>query len=154
MIHFNWHYFRCITIKGGMRKLLSLVLSTVVLAGTALAAVNFNSIYASLKSGNALELSKFFDERILLTIKGGEFNIQNTYSKAQAKGIMADFFGKSKPNKFDEKHRNDQSNKPLYRIGYLLTNKGTYRTLIRVKEKDGKLKIQEIELSLDKSAGQ
>ncbi|MCB0736250.1 MAG: DUF4783 domain-containing protein [Bacteroidetes bacterium] len=134
-----------------MRNFRHILLFMLVATTLVASAASLKKIYNALKAGDANDLSSYFDDRILLTIKGGGFNIQNTYSKTQAKGVIKDFFEKSNPSAFDEKHRNDDKEKPLYSIGYLKTKKGTYRTLIRVKGSDGNMKIQEIELSLDKS---
>lgn len=102
----------------------------------------------SLKTGNATALSDFFEEQVELTIQGGEFNIQNNYSKVQARNILVNFFKKNTVKNFETKH-SGQSNWSKYIIGYLETEHGKYRTLVRYLSKDNILKIQELELTLE-----
>jgi len=67
----------------------------------------------SLKTGNATALSDFFEEQVELTIQGGEFNIQNNYSKVQARNILVNFFKKNPVKNFETKH-SGQSNWSKY----------------------------------------
>lgn len=107
---------------------------------------NFENIYAALKSGNSKELSKYFDNQIELTIKGASVNAQNTYSKTQATSIMKEFFSQVKPVSFKELHGGAANEWLKYKIGYLTTEKGKFRLMLRVKETKGSILIQEIEL--------
>lgn len=102
----------------------------------------------AMKTGNAKALSEYFDEQVELTIQGGEFSIQNNYSKVQTENILSTFFNKSQAKSFDVKHPG-QHNWFKYIIGYLETDNGKYRTLIKYLAKDGQLIIQEIELTLE-----
>ena len=54
--------------------------------------IDYKPLELAMKSANAKGIAKFFDEQIELTIQGGEFNIQNSYSKSQAQSILSNFF--------------------------------------------------------------
>lgn len=101
-----------------------------------------------MKSANAKGISKFFDEQIELTIQGGEFNIQNSYSQSQAQSILSNFFEKNEVKNFETKH-SGSSSWSKYIIGYLTTDKGKYRSLIRYLNTKGELTVQELELTLE-----
>ena len=102
----------------------------------------------AMKTGNAKALSEYFDEQVELTIQGGEFSIQNNYSKVQTENILSTFFKKAHVKSFDVKHPG-QHNWFKYIIGYLETETGKYRTLIKYMVKDDQLIIQEVELTLE-----
>ncbi len=102
----------------------------------------------ALKNSNAKGLAQFFDEQIELTIQGGEFNIQNSYSRSQAQSILENFFEKHEIEGFETKH-SGESSWSKYIIGYLNTKNGKYRSLVRYLNTEGALTIQEIELTLE-----
>ncbi|MFY0674229.1 MAG: DUF4783 domain-containing protein [Bacteroidia bacterium] len=110
--------------------------------------VDYMPLELAMKSANAKNVSKFFDKQIELTIQGGEFNIQNSYSKSQAQSILANFFEKNEVNDFETKH-SGSSSWSKYIIGYLTTEQGKYRSLIRYLNTKGELTIQELELTLE-----
>jgi hypothetical protein len=110
--------------------------------------IDYKPLELAMKSANAKGISKFFDEQIELTIQGGEFNIQNSYSQSQAQSILSNFFEKNEVKNFETKH-SGSSSWSKYIIGYLTTDKGKYRSLIRYLNTKGELTVQELELTLE-----
>lgn len=109
---------------------------------------DFAGFSTALKTGNAKLLSGYFDEHIELAIQGLEYDIQNNYSKVQAKNIVTDFFKKSVVTGFEAKI-NGEHKWTQYIIGYLSTEEGRYRTLVRYVNSNGTIRIQELELTLE-----
>jgi hypothetical protein len=92
-----------------------------------------------MKSGNATEVAKYFDETVEITFA----DKSNSYSKQKAEQVLRDFFTENSVSGFDVIHqsKNDDSQ---YCIGNLITKKGTFRTMIYVKQKNQKQVIQEL----------
>jgi len=110
--------------------------------------IDYAGFSTTLKSGNAKLLAEYFDDHIELTIKGNEYDIQNNYSKVQARNILADFFQKIDVQDFEAKI-NGEHKWTRYVIGYLTGAEDQYRTLVRYVNEDGTIKIQELELTLE-----
>lgn len=110
--------------------------------------IDYKPLELAMKSANAKGIAKFFDEQIELTIQGGEFNIQNSYSKSQAQSILSNFFEKNAVENFETKH-SGSSSWSKYIIGYLNTEQGKYRSLIRYLNTEEELTVQELELTLE-----
>jgi hypothetical protein len=98
-----------------------------------------DGVIGALKSGNAGELGRFFDENVLLTLP----DKSDTYSKAQAQSIVKDFFGNNKVKGFEVKHKGEQ-NGGEYCIGTLATSQGSFRTTVFAKNKSGKQLVNEV----------
>lgn len=109
---------------------------------------DFKPFEIALKTGNAKALSTYFDEQVELSIQGADYNIQNNYSRAQAKNILINFFKDNKATSYSTKHTG-ASDWSKYIIGYLTTDKGKYRTLLRYIKSEEGLRIQELELTLE-----
>lgn len=110
--------------------------------------VDYRPLELALKTGNAPALSEYFEGQIELKVEGGGYEIQNSYSKVQAKNILVSFFKKVKVKSFETKH-SGASNWSKYIIGYLQTDQGNYRTLVMYSNKDGLIRIQEMEFIQD-----
>lgn len=80
------------------------------------------------KSGNAQELSAYFNKTIEIEIDGEE----NFYSKAQAELLMKDFFNKNKPTKFQVNHKGAKDSNG-FAIGTLTTDSKIFRVSIFLK---------------------
>jgi hypothetical protein len=102
----------------------------------------FDEIAIALKSGNASEVSKYFDTSIELRTLGKS----NVYSKNQAEMVLKDFFDNNQPKNFTVIHRGASAKGARYAIGNLETAKGTYRTYLYIKDVSGKLYIQELSI--------
>jgi hypothetical protein len=101
--------------------------------------ISLTNIINAMKSGNATEVAKYFDETVEITFA----DKSNSYSKQKAEQVIRDFFTKNSVSSFDVIHqsKNDDSQ---YCIGNLITKNGTFRTMIYVKQKNQKQVIQEL----------
>jgi hypothetical protein len=119
--------------------LLITVAFTLVLASSFKPAISIDNVIGALRSGNAMELSKYMDENVDISLP----DRSDSYSKSQAVLILKDFFGRNGVAGFDVKHKGDNSGNQ-YCIGTLQTKAGTYRTTVFMKAQDGKQLIKEI----------
>ncbi|MBC7905028.1 MAG: DUF4783 domain-containing protein [Gemmatimonadaceae bacterium] len=101
-----------------------------------------DDVVVALKSGNANQLSRFFDSRVDITLPDRSDN----YSRTQAEMVLRDFFGSNTVQNFDIRHKGETTGSK-YCIGTLHTRNGDYRTKLLMKQKDDKLVLQEIEFS-------
>ncbi len=116
-----------------------LLASAVMLSSFALQSSSIDDVIKSLRSGNASELSKHFDDNLELTLPDKSDN----YSKAQAQVILKDFFGNNSVRGFELKHKGDSPG-GHYCIGTLQTSSGNFRTNVFMKIKAGKEVVREI----------
>ena len=98
-----------------------------------------DGVIGALRSGNANELSKYFDENVELTLPVES----NSYSKAQAQVIVRDFFSNNGVKGFDLKHKGDAPG-GHYCIGTLNTKSGQFRAHVFMKAKGNKELVKEI----------
>ena len=92
-----------------------------------------DEVIGALRSGNANELAKYFDDNIELTLPDKSDN----YSKAQALLIVKDFFDNNDVKGFDLKHKGDSPG-GHFCIGTLQTKVGNFRTNVFMKTKGNK----------------
>ena len=87
-----------------MKKIFTylLVASTLMLSSFTLQN-GIDEVVGALRSGNANELAKYFDDNVELTLPDKSDN----YSKAQALLIVKDFFGNNDVKGFDLKHKGE-----------------------------------------------
>ncbi len=104
-----------------MKKIALFVAGVCILSTVAVAKIP-DDIILALKTGNAKELTKYFDTTIELVVA----NKENVYSKSQAEIILRDFFQQHTPENFILIHEGGKENS-RYAIGNLMTNKGMYR---------------------------
>lgn len=93
----------------------------------------------ALKSGNASQLSGFFNSSIELAIPGKE----DIYSNQQAELIMKDFFAKHVPSNFVILHKGGKEGSQ-YAIGNLTTSSGNFRVTLLIKLRDNKPYIHQL----------
>jgi len=93
----------------------------------------------ALKTGNSLQLSKYFNTSIELAIPGKE----DIYSSKQAELIMKDFFTKHVPSNFVVLHKGGKEGSQ-YAIGNLTTSNGNFRVTLWVKLKENKPYIHQL----------
>jgi Domain of unknown function (DUF4783) len=101
--------------------------------------IEMDDIVVALKSGNASQLSKYFDNRIDLSLQGKSDN----YSRSQAQMIIRDFFSNNEVRNFEVKHRGEQ-NGDLYCVGTLQTRSGNFRTTLFMKQKGDRQILQDL----------
>jgi hypothetical protein len=98
-----------------------------------------DNVISALRSGNASELSKYFDDNVELTLP----DKSDSYSKAQAQQIVRDFFSNNNVKGFDLKHKGDSPG-GHFCIGTLQTGAGNFRTNVFLKSKNGREVVKEI----------
>jgi hypothetical protein len=114
-----------------------LLLSVTLYSFSALEGID--DVIASLKSGNAAQISKYFDKTVDITLP----NKSNTYSKSQGEVILRDFFTNNEVKNFQILHKGNNGGSE-YCIGKLTTANNSYRTTIFMKQKGDKQFLQEI----------
>ena len=119
--------------------MLPLLLSTViVLAQTDI----FDKIASSMKSGNSHDVASYFDSSVEMKI----IDKTAVYSRNQAEMVLKDFFERNKVKNFTIIHRGTSSKGARYAIGNLETAQGSFRTYLFVKEAQGNLTIQQLNI--------
>lgn len=97
------------------------------------------SMIDALKSGNAVELSKFFNTSIELAIPGQT----DIYSSQQAELIVKNFFAKHVPSNFVILHKGGKEGSQ-YAIGNLTTSTGNFRVTLLIKQRENKPFIHQL----------
>lgn len=124
-----------------MKKTIKLLLSVLLIATVVKAADVFDDIGTAIRSGDARQIARFFNNNVDLTI----FNQEEVYSKAQAEMVLKDFFSKNAPKSFTIIHKGVSKEGARYAIGTLTTTQGqNIRTYFFVKESGGNSSIQEL----------
>ena len=100
---------------------------------------DIEQVIVALKTGDASELSKYFDENVELTLPDKSDN----YSRAQALLILKDFFSNNGVKSFEVKHKGEQAG-GQFCIGTLQTKTGNFRTTVFMKMKAKKQTVKEI----------
>ena len=101
--------------------------------------LEMDDVVTALKSGNASQLSKYFDSRVDIGLPDKSDN----YSRTQAEMVVKDFFISNGVRTFDLKYKSEQ-NGTNYCIGTLQTRNGNYRTTIFMKQKGDKQYLQDL----------
>lgn len=101
--------------------------------------LSFTEVISAIESGNASEVSRFFDNTVEITLPGKS----NSYSKSQAELVLHDFFSSNKIKNFQVIHKSDNA-VSQYCIGNLNTATGVFRTTIYMKQKGDRLVVQEL----------
>ena len=128
------HYLGLLT----MSAILAFSSFTTYTAGKA-TGMEMEDVVVALKSGNATNLSRYFDSRIDLTLPDKSDN----YSRTQAEMILRNFFINAAVRNFEIKYKGD-NNGARYCIGTLKTKSGDYRTRLFMKNRGDKQVVQEI----------
>lgn len=100
-----------------------------------------DGISQAFKTGNAKELSKYFNTNVDLTVT----EKQDIYSKSQAEIILKDFFSKNPPSGFSILHQGGKEGSK-YVIGNLTTSNGTYRVSLLLKNQNNSQVIQQLRI--------
>jgi hypothetical protein len=95
------------------------------------------------QKGNANDLSKFFNDKVELTLPSKS----GVYSKEQAQFIIADFFSNNRPVSFQINHEGTRDNSS-YAIGSYVSSKEKFRFYFLTKNIDNKTVI--IQIRIDK----
>src|SRR3982751_1340230 len=78
---------------------------------------SIDEVAAAMRTGNASEISKFFDTRVDLSFPDKTDN----YSKSQAEMILKDFFASNQVKGFQVKHKGENKDGSQFCIGLLQT---------------------------------
>lgn len=105
---------------------------------------SIDDVVAAMRSGDASQLSRYFDNRIDISLPGKSDN----YSKSQGEMILKDFFTSNKVKSFQIKHRGENKDGSLFCVGTLQTSNGNYRTKFFMKQKGEQQVVQEIGFEL------
>ena len=117
-----------------MKKIFtSFFVSSVLVLSSFTLQSGIDEVIGALRSGNANELAKYFDDNVELTLP----DKSDSYSKAQALLIVKDFFGNNDVKGFDLKHKGDSPG-GHFCIGTLQTKVGNFRTNVFMKAKGNK----------------
>ena len=100
---------------------------------------SIEEVVSAVKSGNANELSRYFDDRIDISLPGKNDN----YSRSQGEMILKDFFSSNDVKDFQIKHKGE-NNGSEYCFGILQTRNGNFRTKLYMKQKGDRQVLQEI----------
>jgi hypothetical protein len=110
---------------------LLLLLSTILFSSFINAdTLEMDDVVVALKSGNASQLSKYFDSRVDISLPDRTDN----YSRTQAEMVIKDFFNSSRVRTFELKYKSEKSGSN-YCLGTLQTENGSYRTTLFMKQK-------------------
>lgn len=123
-----------------MKSFFTSLLITVVFSLSSFTTQNtIDNVIGALRSGNASELAKYFDDNVELTLP----DKSDSYSKAQAQQIVRDFFSNNNVKGFDLKHKGDSPG-GHFCIGTLQTAAGNFRTNVFLKTRNGREVVKEI----------
>ncbi len=117
----------------------SLLLSAALLLSSFKAQDGIDEVISALRSGNATELARYFDDTVELTLP----DKSDSYSRAQAQLIIKDFFSNNGIKGFELKHKGTSPG-GYFAIGTLQTSSGNFRTNVFMKTKNGKDVVKEI----------
>lgn len=124
----------------------NIFLTILLLAGIFLAAGNTyaqevtSKIAASIRSGNAKELSNYFNQTLDLSAPGSE----GTFSKAQAEMIIKNFFVKYPPSSYSQNHQGKSNDGSQYAIGVYKSGNTNFRTYFLLRNIGGKPLIHQL----------
>jgi len=116
-----------------------LVASAIVLSSFGQNNSSIDEVIGALRSGNANELSRYFDDNVEVTLPVKS----DSYSKAQAQLILKDFFANNDVRGFELKHKGDSPG-GHYCIGTLQTKSGNFRAHVFMKSKGDKELVKEL----------
>lgn len=98
-------------------------------------------MYRSLNGGPVINVVKYFDKVVDITIN----DEQSTYSRSQAEVVLKNFLAKNQSKSFSIKYKGiASSDNSLFLIGELRTAHNNYRVSIFFKQKDKNFFLQEI----------
>ena len=127
-----------------MKKILPLTLATLSIFFTSFKPFySIEEVVSAMRSGNANQLSRYFDDRIDIQLPSKSDN----YSRTQAEMILKDFFSSNEVKNFQVKHKGE-NNGAQFCIGLLQTRNGNYRTKLYMKQKGDRQVLQEIGFQL------
>ena len=122
-----------------MKKLLLYFFILTMSSFTFISFTSITEVISAIKSGNASEVAKYFDNTVEITLP----HKSSSYSKGQAQLILHNFFIENPVKDFHVIHQSEKEGS-VYCIGSLTTTNGAFRTTIFMKQSGSKLLIQEL----------
>ena len=119
--------------------LTSLLVASMIVMSSFAQPGTIDEVIGALRTGDATELSKYFDDNVELTLPVKS----DSYSKAQAQVILKDFFVNNNVKGFELKHKGDSPG-GHYCIGTLQTKSGNFRAHVFMKSKGSREVVKEI----------
>ena len=101
-----------------------------------------NQVASALQSGNAAEVSKYFNAMVDLTLPGYD----DTYSKTQAGQILKDFFAQNQVKGFKITRQGASPDGSQFAIGSLEAGKKVFRVYFILKSVNGQNLIQQLQV--------
>jgi len=101
-------------------------------------------IINAFKSGNAVQLAKYFNQTIELTL----FDKEEIYSKTQAEIILRDFFTSNPPTQFQIIHQGGKETS-RYAIGSLVSGTNKYRITFLLKTVNTEVFIHQLRIEYE-----
>ncbi|MFM2208276.1 MAG: hypothetical protein RL213_2251 [Bacteroidota bacterium] len=106
----------------------------------------FEALTASIRAGNAHQISEFFGATVDLNLLEKE----DVYGKGQAEVMLRDFFTKNPPREFKLLHQGKSPEGTKFGIGSLSSSNGkNFRVSFYLKSVDGKQVIKEFWVEAD-----
>jgi len=121
-----------------MKQFFTLITATCLLCSFSIS-VGIDEIIGALKTGNATQIAKYFDNTVEITLP----EKSNSYSKSQGEMILKDFFNTYPVKSFEILHKGQNAGSEYF-IGKLVTKTGTFRTTVFMKQKGDRQTLQEI----------
>ncbi len=118
--------------------LLSLLL-VLVFSSSFVSTVEIDDVVTALRSGNASQLSKYFDNRVDISLPEKADN----YSRTQAEMIIRDFFSNNSVKDFSLRYKSDNA-ETNFCTGTLQTKGGNFRTTLTMKQKGNRQFVQDL----------
>jgi hypothetical protein len=127
-----------------VKKLLLLTVLIFALSGAGWAQARpIDAISASMKSGNAAAVSRYFGPSIDISIN----NSTSTYSRTQGEQVLRDFFSRNPVKDFDIDYSgNSTSSNSCFSIGTLQTANGKYKVYLFLRPADGGYVLKEVRI--------
>lgn len=127
-----------------MKKILAMLSAVVVLASFTIPQTDTDELVRSLKSGNAEQVSAYFDNYLDLTLPGKD-EIKNI-GKNQAGITLQTFFTENTIKGFDLTSQRE-SGVMMYITGKLQTKTKAFNVTLLLKSKDGKHQITSVRIN-------
>jgi len=99
-------------------------------------------VAAGIQTGNAAEVSKYFNTMVDLILPG----YNDTYAKSQAGQILKEFFFQNPVKSFKVTKQGSSSNGSQYAIGELQSGKKEYRVYFLIQAVSGQNLIQQLKI--------
>jgi Domain of unknown function (DUF4783) len=100
-----------------------------------------DEIIGAIQKSNTEILSHYFDNTVEIALP----DRNDSYNKTQAEVVIKDFFATNVVKNFSADHKGN-NNGSEYCIGTLVTQKGSFRLTVFMKQKSGKSLLQEIRI--------